>query len=81
MRGRRPAAGLVTLLAWLVVGVPAASADYVALGDSYAAGPLIRWVEPVVPASPAAPVHPNLFGMLGAADLVTAGAPAPGTRR
>jgi hypothetical protein len=24
--------------------------------------PVIRWVEPVVPASPAAPLHPNLFG-------------------
>jgi lysophospholipase L1-like esterase len=34
--------------------------------------PLVRWVEPAVPASPAAPVHPNLFGMRAAATLVVA---------
>jgi lysophospholipase L1-like esterase len=34
--------------------------------------PVIRWVEPVVPASPAAPVHPNLFGMQGYAAAVLA---------
>jgi hypothetical protein len=52
------------------------------IGHDACQPPLIRWVEPAVPASPAAPVHPNLLGMLGAADLVvaTAGAPAPGTR-
>jgi len=27
--------------------------------------PTVRWVEPVVPANPAAPVHPNLRGMAG----------------
>ena len=36
--------------------------------------PVIRWVEPLVPASPAAPVHPNIFGMLAMADLVVAAA-------
>jgi hypothetical protein len=25
--------------------------------------PGVRWVEPAVPTTPAAPVHPNLFGM------------------
>jgi lysophospholipase L1-like esterase len=34
--------------------------------------PVIRWVEPFVPASPAAPVHPNLIGMQAAAQLVAA---------
>jgi hypothetical protein len=34
--------------------------------------PVIRWVEPLVPASPAAPVHPNLVGMLAASKLVVA---------
>jgi lysophospholipase L1-like esterase len=34
--------------------------------------PGIRWVEPAVPASPAAPVHPNLFGMQGYATAVLA---------
>src|SRR5215210_3405192 len=34
--------------------------------------PVIRWVEPVVPVNAAAPVHPNIGGMLGASELVTA---------
>src|SRR3954464_3859429 len=36
--------------------------------------PVIRWAEPLVPASPAAPVHPNLIGMNAAAKLVVAAA-------
>jgi GDSL-like Lipase/Acylhydrolase family len=48
--------------------------------DAYAASvghdacqlPVVRWVEPVVPASPAAPVHPNLLGMQGYAAAVLA---------
>ena len=34
--------------------------------------PVIRWVEPVVPVNAAAPLHPNLGGMMGAAELVGA---------
>jgi len=34
--------------------------------------PVARWVEPAVPTTPAAPVHPNLFGMQGYADAVVA---------
>lgn len=34
--------------------------------------PVIRWVEPVVPVNAAAPIHPNLGGMLGASDLLVA---------
>jgi len=34
--------------------------------------PVARWVEPVVPTTPAAPVHPNLFGMQGYAAAVLA---------
>jgi lysophospholipase L1-like esterase len=34
--------------------------------------PVIRWVEPVVPVNAAAPIHPNLLGMLGASELVVA---------
>jgi lysophospholipase L1-like esterase len=34
--------------------------------------PTTRWVEPVVPTTPAAPVHPNLFGMQGYAAAVLA---------
>ncbi|HKA93694.1 MAG TPA: SGNH/GDSL hydrolase family protein [Acidimicrobiia bacterium] len=48
--------------------------------DAYAASvghdacqlPAFRWVEPAIPASPAAPVHPNLFGMQGYAAAVLA---------
>jgi lysophospholipase L1-like esterase len=32
--------------------------------------PVSRWVEPAVPTTPAAPVHPNLFGMQGYATAV-----------
>ncbi len=60
----------------------AAIANGAAVVDAYAASrghdacqpPVIRWVEPLVPASPAAPVHPNLVGMLAMADLVVAAA-------
>ena len=34
--------------------------------------PGLRWVEPAVPANAAAPVHPNLLGMLGMADALAA---------
>jgi lysophospholipase L1-like esterase len=34
--------------------------------------PVSRWVEPAVPTTPAAPVHPNLFGMQGYATAVLA---------
>ena len=34
--------------------------------------PAIRWVEPAAPANAAAPVHPNLGGMMGASALLTA---------
>ena len=34
--------------------------------------PVIRWVEPVVPVNAAAPIHPNLGGMLGASELLVA---------
>jgi lysophospholipase L1-like esterase len=32
--------------------------------------PVLRWVEPLVPANAAAPIHPNLTGMLGMADVL-----------
>jgi lysophospholipase L1-like esterase len=34
--------------------------------------PVVRWVEPVVPVNAAAPIHPNLGGMMGASALLTA---------
>ena len=32
--------------------------------------PALRWVEPLVPVHAAAPIHPNLNGMLGVSDLL-----------
>ncbi len=57
-----------------------ASANGARLVDVYAASrghdacslPGFRWVEPVTPASPAAPVHPNLIGMRAMANLIVA---------
>jgi lysophospholipase L1-like esterase len=34
--------------------------------------PTVRWVEPVVPINPAAPIHPNAAGMQGAAAALVA---------
>ena len=34
--------------------------------------PVLRWIEPIVPVNAAAPIHPNLVGMLGVADLIVA---------
>jgi hypothetical protein len=34
--------------------------------------PGVRWVEPLVPLSPAAPVHPNALGMQKMAAVVLA---------
>jgi lysophospholipase L1-like esterase len=34
--------------------------------------PVVRWVEPVVPVNAAAPIHPNLGGMIGASNLLVA---------
>ena len=44
------------------------------IGHDACKPPLIRWVEPLVPANAAAPVHPNLLGMIGASKLVVAAA-------
>jgi lysophospholipase L1-like esterase len=46
------------------------------IGHDACQPPCRRWVEPLVPASPAAPVHPNLLGMVGTAAAVL-GAPPP----
>jgi len=57
-----------------------AMANRAAYVDAYTASighdacqlPGTRWVEPAVPTTPAAPVHPNLFGMQGYAAAVLA---------
>src|SRR4051794_30780830 len=42
------------------------------IGHDACQPPGIKWVEGPVPLNAAAPVHPNLLGMLGASDLVVA---------
>jgi len=42
------------------------------VGHSACALPGLRWVEPVVPANAAAPIHPNLLGMNAMANRVLA---------
>jgi hypothetical protein len=62
-----------------------AAANGAVLVDAYTAGighdacqlPVVRWVEPVAPASPAAPLHPNLFGMQATARVLLEAAAAP----
>jgi lysophospholipase L1-like esterase len=42
------------------------------IGHDACKPPITRWVEPVVPVNAAAPLHPNLGGMIGASELLTA---------
>jgi GDSL-like Lipase/Acylhydrolase family len=42
------------------------------IGHDACRGSSTRWVEPVVPTNPAAPIHPNLAGMTGAAGILAA---------
>ena len=40
------------------------------VGHDACSDPTSRWIEPLVPASPAAPLHPNARGAQGMADAV-----------
>jgi lysophospholipase L1-like esterase len=40
------------------------------IGHDACAAPATRWIEPLVPAAPAAPMHPNAAGQQGIADAV-----------
>lgn len=42
------------------------------IGHDACKGSSTRWVEPVVPSNPAAPIHPNKAGMQGAANALVA---------
>jgi hypothetical protein len=55
-----------TLVDWYTASIP----------HNACTPPGIKWVEGAAPTSAAAPLHPNLLGMLGATDLVVAAAPA-----
>jgi len=65
------------LNAMLAAQAAAAGAEVIdwytaSIGHDACQPPVIRWVEPVVPVNAAAPLHPNLGGMLGASQLLTA---------
>ena len=64
MIAAQAAANGATLIDWYAASV----------GHDSCKPPGIRWVEPLVPANAAAPVHPNLLGMIGASKLVVAAA-------
>jgi lysophospholipase L1-like esterase len=48
------------------------AASIAGIGHDACKPPVIRWVEPAVPVNAAAPIHPNLGGMMGASDLLVA---------
>lgn len=62
MLANQAAANGATLVDWYGAGI----------GHDACKGSLTRWVEPLVPTNPAAPVHPNLAGMRGAAQVLLA---------
>ncbi len=62
MLASEAAANGATLVSWYQASI----------GHDACKGPLTRWVEPVVPLNPAAPIHPNAAGMRGAANVLAA---------
>ena len=66
MLADQAAANGATLVDWYTASI----------GHDACKPPGIKWVEGAAPANAAAPVHPNLLGMLGAANLVVAAARA-----
>jgi GDSL-like Lipase/Acylhydrolase family len=48
------------------------------IGHDACKAPTVRWVEPLAPASDAAPIHPNRLGMQGMADAMRAALRAAG---
>ncbi len=42
------------------------------IGKDVCKSPTVRWTEPFIPANVAAPLHPNLTGMIGMANVVAA---------
>jgi GDSL-like Lipase/Acylhydrolase family len=62
MIANQAAANGATLVDWYAASI----------GHDACKSPLTRWVEPLVPINPAAPIHPNLAGMHGAAKALVA---------
>ncbi|MET0304952.1 MAG: SGNH/GDSL hydrolase family protein [Solirubrobacterales bacterium] len=63
---------LNAMLATQAAGNGATLVDWykASIGHDACKGSSTRWVEPVVPTNPAAPIHPNLAGMTGAAAIL-----------
>jgi hypothetical protein len=62
MLANQAAANGATLVNWYSASI----------GRDACKGSSVRWVEPIVPGNPAAPVHPNQRGMQGAATILDA---------
>jgi hypothetical protein len=62
MLATQAAANGATLVNWYAASI----------GHDACKGSSTRWVEPLVPTNPAAPIHPNLAGMTGAAGILAA---------
>jgi hypothetical protein len=62
MLATQAAANGATLVNWYAASI----------GHDACKGASVRWVEPLVPNNPAAPIHPNLHGMEGAATTLVA---------
>lgn len=63
---------LNAMLATQAAGNGATLVDWykASIGHDACKGSSTRWVEPVIPTNPAAPIHPNLAGMTGAAGVL-----------
>jgi hypothetical protein len=65
---------LNAMLQWVAAAKGAVYVDTYApsIGHDACQLPTVRWVEPVVPVNPAAPIHPNQAGMQATAAMLTA---------
>jgi hypothetical protein len=64
MLATQAAAGGATLVNWYQASI----------GHDACKSSSVRWVEPLIPTNPAAPIHPNLSGMQGGANALIAAA-------
>jgi GDSL-like lipase/acylhydrolase family protein len=62
MLATQAAANGATLVSWYAASI----------GHDACKSSSVRWVEPLVPGNSAAPIHPNLAGMTGAANVLVA---------
>ncbi|HWM63314.1 MAG TPA: SGNH/GDSL hydrolase family protein [Solirubrobacterales bacterium] len=65
---------LNSMLATQAAAAGATLADWytASIGHDACKSSSVRWVEPLIPTNPAAPIHPNKAGMVGAASVLAA---------